>query len=291
MLIKNLKKYMGLYFIIALFFYICMSRLDDIKLNCMKILDQNYTKEKADLLKALLLGDKTNMSDNIIDIFSKSNLSHILAISGLHVTYVSVYVEMALKKIIKNIKMRHIILILFLVFFMIFVGASPSALRAGIMMIMFYIAKLILREKDFYISFVVSFVIILIINPQNLFSLSMWLSYLGTLGIVLYSRLIQKVFSRKLKVKSKFLIKIIESISVSVSAQILIFPIIWKKFGSISLNFWISNLLVSELVAPILIIRLFIYNRFSNKRIYSLYRKHSFGNIFPNGLICFENTF
>lgn len=234
-----------------------MSKLYDLKLKCINIIDSNFKEKEAEILKAILLGDKSNISDDMENIFSKSNLSHILAISGLHVTYIVFYLELILKKILNNIKLRNVILILFLIVFTIFVGVSPSAMRACIMTIMLYLGKIFLREKDFYVSFIASFVFILLINPYNIYSISMWLSFLGTLGIVIFSNFFQKITLKKLKLKSKISRNIIEIVCVSVSAQLLIFPIMWKNFGTVSINFWISNLLVSELIAPILILRIY----------------------------------
>lgn len=231
-----------------------ISKIFDIKLKFINVIDTNFEKEEAEVLRAILLGEKENIDDQTSDIFSKSNLSHILAISGLHITYICLYVEAVLKRVINNIKLRNCFMIIFFIVFIILVGASPSAMRACIMMIITYIRKNFLKEKDFYISLLVSFFIILLINPYNIYSMSMWFSFLGSLGIVLFSNFIQKVLVKKFNIKSKIIKKILEIVVVSFSAQILIFPVMWKNFGVLSFSFWISNLLVSELIAPILIL-------------------------------------
>lgn len=231
-----------------------ISKIFDIKLKFINVIDTNFEKEEAEVLRAILLGEKENIDDQTSDIFSKSNLSHILAISGLHITYICLYVEAVLKRVINNIKLRNCFMIIFFIVFIILVGASPSAMRACIMMIITYIGKNFLKEKDFYISLLVSFFIILLINPYNIYSMSMWFSFLGSLGIVLFSNFIQKVLVKKFNIKSKIIKKILEIVVVSFSAQILIFPVMWKNFGVLSFSFWISNLLVSELIAPILIL-------------------------------------
>jgi ComEC/Rec2-related protein len=258
------SKYLKTKKIVAIFFsekvqYIkreksVISKIYDIKLWCLNILDENFDSDEAGLLKAMLLGDRNDIDDETNEIFSNSNLSHILAISGLHITYIIFYIEFFLKKIINNIKIRNCFIVIFLIIFMIFVGSSPSAMRASIMMIICYVGKNFLREKDFYVSCISSIIIILLINPYNIYSVSMWLSFMGTLGIVLFSSFLEKILIKKFNIKNNLLKKIISIILVSVSAQIMIFPIMWFNFGSLSISFFISNLLVSELVAPILII-------------------------------------
>lgn len=230
------------------------SKIFDIKIKLLKIIEQNYSNDEAGFLKAILLGDKTEISPNIKEDFNKSNLSHIIAISGLHVTYITLFIDKFLGLFLKRIKIKNSFIILFLIFFMVFVGAAPSVIRACTMMIIYYIAKIFLNEKDFYISFCVTILLLLLINPYNIYSISMWLSYGGTLGIVLFANFIQKILQKNLKIKSNIKKKVLEIISISIAAQILIFPIIWKNFGTLSFSFWISNLLVSELVGPVLII-------------------------------------
>ena len=143
-------------------------------------------------------------------------------------------------------------------------------MRACFMSAIAYVGKNVLRQNDFYRSFIFSFIIILIINPYNIYSLSIWLSYMGSLGIVLFSDFMQKLIIKKLKIQNKICQKVIEIIILSISAQFMIFPIMWFNFGSLSLSFWISNLLVSEIVAPMLVVRLYVYNNISYKRFFSI---------------------
>ena len=248
-----------------------ISKIYDLKLQCINIIDNNFKAEEGSILKAILLGDNSSINDETKDIFSESNLSHILAISGFHITYIVFYLEIFLKIVINNIKVRNAVIIFFLVVFVIFVGASPSTMRACFMMIICYIGKIFLKQNDFYRSFIASFIIVLIINPYNIYSISMWFSFMGSFGIVLFSNFFQKVIIKRFRVKNKLIKKILEIIIVSVSAQFMIFPIMWYNFGSLSLTFWISNLLVSGMIAPILIIRLYEYYNISNTRFFSFY--------------------
>ena len=99
------------------------------------------------------------------------------------------------------------------------------------------------------ISFIYSLIFIIVLNPYHIFSVSMWLSYLGTLGIVLLYNLFYKILNKKLK--SKFISK---SFALSLSAQILIFPVMIYVFNIFSLNFFIANIVVSFFISYILAI-------------------------------------
>lgn len=239
---------------------------------CLKRLDNQYAQKESGFLKAILLGYTNSLDEEMKDNFRNASISHIFAISGMHISYIILGLEIIFKKIIKNIKIRNIVIIVFLIIFSIFVGASNSIFRACIMNIIIYFGKTMLRKDNFFTSFKVALCILLIMNPYNIFSSSMWLSFGGSLGIVLYSKFIEKIALKKIQkifkneAKEISFLSIIQNmfknikekaisiISVSIGAQVVLFPIIIYIFNTFSLNFLISNLLISELVGPIIIL-------------------------------------
>lgn len=227
-----------------------------------------YSAEESGFLKAILIGQTSELDSNIKENFRLSNLSHVLAISGMHISYIVLALDGTLRYCIKDIKKRELIIIVFLIFWVPFVGASASVMRACIMTIIAYIAKLLLRKDDFYTSLIIAFVVILLINPYNIYSVSMWLSFGGSLGIVLFSKFIKNVINHKIrKNKTKTIIaKIVEIASVSLSAQIVIAPIMLYYFNTISLSFIISNILVSWVIRTNFNTRICKYFTNSNRK-------------------------
>lgn len=225
----------------------------------MKI-DSIYSDDGSGFLKAILLGYTNSLDDEIKENFKLSSISHVLAISGMHISYIVLGLDYFLKMFIKNIKLRNVTIILFLIVFAIFVGESNSVMRACIMTGIVYLGNTILLKDNFFASFKFALCTLLVINPYNIFSGSMWLSFGGSIGIVLYSKLIEKslkkiIFKRiKCKTLSKFLIKVATISSVTIGAQIVVFPIMIYIFNTFSFNFVLSNLLISELIGPILIL-------------------------------------
>ena len=147
--------------------------------------------------------------------------------------------------------------------FYILTGEAVSCLRACIMTSLMFIANNFNKKYNFYISFLFSFIFILIVNPYNIYNIGMWLSYMGSLGIVLLYPFLKKIIFHKLSVKNiikerknnfKIINIIIENFLVTISAQILIFPITIYVFNTISLSFFISNVFISFIIGPILII-------------------------------------
>lgn len=179
-------------------------------------------------------------------------MSHVLAISGMHISYVVIGIQAILNKLINNKKLKNYILILILAFFAIITGASSSCVRACIMSAMLLISQNFYRKNNFYVTVLITFMILLFMNPYNIFAVGMWLSFGGTLGIVLFQKFFKRFLECKFKIKSKLFNSFLDIVLVSVSAQILILPIMIYCFNSVSLTFFISNLLIYFLVGPIL---------------------------------------
>ena len=203
-------------------------------------------------LKGILLGDSSNLDDEIKDNFKNSSMSHVLAISGMHVSYVIIGVQVVLDKFVNSRKLKNYIIILVLGFFVIITGCAPSCMRACIMSVMLLISQNFYRKNNFYITILFTFLILFFINPFNIFAVGMWLSFGGTLGIVLFHKFLQRFLECKFKIKSKFIKSFLNIFLVSFSAQIMILPIMIYCFNTISLTFFVSNLLIYFLVGPIL---------------------------------------
>lgn len=216
-------------------------------------IDLLYKGDYKEFLNGILLGNTSTLDKDLKESFRESSLSHILAISGMHVSYIVIGLEIILKNLIVNKKKRNYILIVLLIIFSFLTGLKASCLRAVITYSFLLLASNTYRKNNFYISLAISIIIILLINPFNLFNIGMWLSYFATIGIVIFSKLIKRIINLKIiKTQNAFLNRVIDIFSISVSAQILIFPITIYCFNKISFSFFISNILISFIIGPIL---------------------------------------
>ena len=210
-------------------------------------IDSLYEKETAMFLRGILIGDNT-LDNDLKESFRKSSISHILAISGLHITYLIIGFKKVLDIFIKSKHKKNIILIIILILFAILTGMSPSCVRACIMSIVLLANELMYKRNNFYKSIIIAFIVLLLINPYNLYNVGMWLSFLGTIGIVLFKNPIKILFFRKYKKAIKFL----DFFLVSFSAQIMIIPVILYNYNQLSFTFFIPNFFISYLIGPII---------------------------------------
>lgn len=213
------------------------------------ILNNIYDEEKIGFLEGILFGYTKNIIKNLKDNFEVANVSHILAISGLHLSYLIFSISFILKKTLKNKKVENIILIIFLFVFLFIIDGKASSIRAVIMSTISIMSFYFHKKYNFNRSIIFSFLIILIINPFNIFNIGMWLSFLGIFGIHTFYNFFKMIINHYFKNS-----KIIESLTLSFSVQIMIFPIIVYNFNIISLCFFISNIVVAVLIDKIIIL-------------------------------------
>lgn len=199
--------------------------------------------KKACLLIGLLIGDTDEIDEETKEDFRNSNLTHMLAVSGLHVSYVLLAVNYIITKVKIHKKLSKIIVMLLILFFILVTGATPSVLRAGTMTIYLILGGIFYRRISVFSSLNLSLLVIIIMNPYCLFDVGLQLSYAGTIGIVyLYPIIKEKIYNKA------------NSILITISANIVIIPIMMYNFNIISLTFFISNLLAGPIIGIIIIL-------------------------------------
>ena len=197
-------------------FYICknwvIKRINNIKNNTY--------------LKAFILGDTSDIRDNVIKSYQDNGISHLFAVSGMHVTFLSSMLLMLLKRIIK--KYYNIVLIIFLLFYMFLVNFSPSIMRAVLFLILIIIKKKLKLNIPTIYLFLLFTCLFLIYNPYIIYNSGFLYSFTIS-GFLIYSS--QKI-TTKHYLKNLFLISLIAflsglPISIYTSFQInLISPIL-----------------------------------------------------------------
>lgn len=206
------------------------------------------TDEEGNLLLAILLGDKDKLSEDIQESFKTSNLSHMLAVSGAHVSYIILGLTYVLQNSIIGKKNEKIVCIIFLLAFMAITNFTPSVTRACIMAILTLFSSIIYRKSDVYTNISVVALITLIFNPYSLLDLGFQLSYGGTIGIIIFIKRIQEK-----KSNSKVINYIKQMALVSIYANIIIIPIMMYHFNTVSFTFIISNIMASPILGIIVI--------------------------------------
>ena len=198
---------------------------------------------------ALLLGDKNGISDGIQSDFKKAGITHIICVSGFHLSLWANFILVFLRKLKLNLKISSLFAMTGVVFFMLLTGMTPSVLRSGIMMLIFLAGNLFSRKSDSLNSLGFALFAIALYNPMILTGLSLKLSAMSTLGIIIYNETYsEKVKTICLKIKDKLLAssaeKLLGSLAVTAAAVAFIQPVTLQMQGNFNFFVFFSNLLV-----------------------------------------------
>ena len=203
-----------------------------------KTVSSHLVGDSSALLKGLLLGDKTDFSDELYYNFKACGLSHIVAISGLHINIISLALYFVVAKIFGRRK-ASALMFLPLIFVVAVTGFTPSAVRAGIMFGLFLLGKVLLKNPDTLNSLGVAVAVMLCFNPYYIASISFQLSVSATAGVILCGPIADKTAKLlTLKVSGKRLKRVmsngIKIAILSVAACAFTLPFSALHFGFVS---------------------------------------------------------
>jgi competence protein ComEC len=214
--------------------------------------DRGLDEPEAGLFKAFILGDKATISDELSEEFRASGLSHIVAISGSHITMLSGMIFFLLIIVGLNRNKAFYFAIPFLLFYVLLAGAPPSAVRAGLMGFLVLLAFHIGRLNRIDHSLILSAAVMLLINPKLLvFDAGFQLSFSAVLGMIYLFPVIDKFLKRFYEDKHSIVKYILSTLALTVAAQIFTAPILLWHFGRVSLIAPLANLL-ALFVAPLI---------------------------------------
>ena len=144
-------------------------------------------EESGGLLCALLFGEREYLASETRYDFTRAGMSHVLALSGMHLALLSFAIDMILSRLGIMKKPRKIAQILFVLIYMILTGFPASVMRAGIMLIISSLLFLLSHRSDSITTLFVAVTVILIVEPYAAYDIGLWLSALATLGILLFA--------------------------------------------------------------------------------------------------------
>ncbi len=214
--------------------------------------DYNLKPDELAVINALLLGQRKDISKQLITDYSRAGSIHILAVSGLHVGIILLILTWFFKPLERLKRGRHLKVILvvsFLWMFAFVAGLSASVVRAVTMFTFLAIGLSFQRKNIVEFSLISSMFFLLIIKPMFLFDVGFQLSYFAVFGIIWVQPKLYKIYTPKFKIVDKFW----QLLSVSFAAQAGILPLSLYYFHQFPSLFWLSNLIIIPFLGGILI--------------------------------------
>jgi competence protein ComEC len=214
-----------------------------------------HTNETESILKALILGDRGDISEETLELFSNLGIIHVLAVSGLHVGFVLLLLNTLFGLMRLPGNWKSWLNIFGLIFFALLTEAKPPVVRATIMAVVYLMGKCLGRQSNPLNSLGVAGILLLMINPLMLFDAGFQLSFSAVFSILyLYPRINSWHMVRQInsRLDHHHPVRAIWTLFlVSVSAQLGTLPVVLTVFNRISLLGVISNLFAVPLIGMI----------------------------------------
>lgn len=202
-------------------------------------------------ISALTLGYKADLTDDLQEAFRASGTAHVLAVSGLHVGIIYVLINLLfsfLGNSGKRFIIRQLLVITILWAYVFITGMSVSVIRAAIMLSMFCVGNIFGRRGFTYNTLAAAAFLILIFRPFSFFEVGFQMSFGAVFAILFFQPKLKSLFS----FKSKAGTYVYDLLTVSVAAQVGVFPLVLYYFGTFPTYFFITNLIVVPMVGIII---------------------------------------
>ncbi|HEY2494842.1 MAG TPA: ComEC/Rec2 family competence protein [Paenibacillus sp.] len=224
---------------------ISIFRMNDLLRETLAIkMTQLFQEPHDGYMKGLVIGMQDDVDTFTYGQFSQLGLTHILAVSGTHVAVYIACLMLLLSLFRFTRETKFTLIILLVPIYVLLTGFSPSVVRAGIMsMITLYTARQGLLKDGLHIISAAA-LIMLVWNPYLLLNVSFQLSFIVTLGLLIYVPLLLPMLS---KLPRKFAI----ALAVTVVAQLISFPLTIYYFNQFSLLSVIANLILVPIISSV----------------------------------------
>lgn len=205
----------------------------------------------AKLVRALVLGDKRDMSDDVREDFSVAGVAHLLAISGLHITLMAMAVSFMLKRLLGVWPATAATVICILAYGAL-IGFSPSVSRAAIMYIVLSGAPLFGRPSEGTTRLALAFLILLLTDPMNIADAGFVLSFSASAGLMWLNGPLMRLtrldrIGRGKKLYHRIMRYPAQLAGATLSAQVLTYPALAMFYGTFSIISIISNIFLVPL--------------------------------------------
>ena len=201
----------------------------------------NTISKSSGYLNTFLLGDNSLLDEKIIESYQVNGISHIFSISGMHVSMFASLILFILKRITYNNYYNYSIVIMFLIFYTVLIGSTPSIIRSLTMYILFTINKVLNLKITKIDIMCMVLIILLILKPLYIYNLSFQYSYIISFFLI--------VFNSKIKLHKNSIIK---SLYISFIAFMVSIPINIYYFYQVNILSIILNVLYVPLVTTII---------------------------------------
>lgn len=214
---------------------------------------QGFEGNALSLLAAFSVGEKRGFSQELKEVYSDAGVSHLLALSGLHLGLFYMVVVTLLGFAGGSRKWyiaRELLALLLLWFFAFVAGLTPSIVRAAVLFSLVSVGRCLRRDSSSLNSLAFAAMVMLLFSPRLLFDISFQLSFSAVLAIILLTPWINELLG--CNKHGRLYRSLVSLLAVSFSAQVGVLPFVWYYFGTFPLYFLFANLLLVPLATVLM---------------------------------------
>lgn len=212
-------------------------------------LEEIFPPDTAGLVKALVTGDRTDLGDQWTQPLSRAGLSHVVAVSGMHMAFLAGMVSLLLGV---SRRLTAVAVIVLAVVFAALTGGAPSVVRAAVMIILLQLAPLVGRERDDLTALAAALLVLLLANPLSAWDIGLQLSFAAVAGLILFGNAIRCGLLSPLPEGIAGLAPVewaASGLAATLAASLFTVPLTALWFGTVPLAAPVSNLLCLWAVA------------------------------------------
>ena len=230
-----------------------LSRLERMRLTflkCRSRLLKKISTPGADadayaVVAAMALGDKSALTQELKDVYSVTGASHVLALSGLHLSIIFGLIVLLAGGRHKLFTIHcSLFTILSVWAFVFLVGMSTSVVRSAVMLSIYALLSLGHRDRMSVNTLAFAAIVMLMASPMSLFDIGFQMSYMAVLAILLFVPLMESLFTEEYLMSHRLVRWLWGMVAVSCAAQIGVAPLIAYYFGRFSCYFLLTNFIV-----------------------------------------------
>lgn len=202
---------------------------------------------------AMIVGLRKQIDPELFRAYSATGAVHILAVSGMHVMIIATLLEFIIGKLPGKLRMKKshktMIIIVMTWLYTFFTGATPSIVRSALMFTLFQCGRMIQRHSTSINILSMTAFVLLMLNPMDVYNIGFQLSFGAMAGIFILYEPIRTVWI----IKQKWLQEFWKMMSVSLSAQLFIYPVVGLYFHQFAFYFWLTGLVSGPLSYAVII--------------------------------------
>lgn len=230
-----------------------------LKARARTVIDTIFPEPEASLLAGILLGVERGIPKDVMDAFSQTNTTHIIAISGFNITILAGIFALIAGRLLGRRRATPTV-IAGIVLYTILVGASAAVVRAALMGILYVVAIHYGRQSDALNSLVAAAVVMTLLNPYTPWDVGFQLSFTATLGLILIVPPLTGTFERGLgrvidRERARATVQLLnEALIVTLAAQVATMPIMVYYFHKVSVVGLLANFLILPVQPAVMIL-------------------------------------